>query len=106
MVMPKAGPDLYRWIKARARETNAPLAEDVALNFVRPVIDALSHLHQSGFAHRDVKSENILVQCRYDRGDVQRPVIEQVYLIGTVHTTIPSTRFVHHKCCVNISQHL
>ena len=48
------------------------LQEDLALQVIKPVVSALCHLNRMGFAHRDVKSENILVQFNKDSdtGDV------------------------------------
>ena len=77
MVMPKAGVDAYAMMRTHFQHG---MAEDTALDFLRPIIDAVCHLHRSGFAHQDVKSENILVQYR------EGGVIDHVCLIGTART--------------------
>ena len=61
LVMPRFGcGDVFGFITEFAGEVN-DFDESVAMSVVRPVLSALSHLHTRGFAHRDVKSENILV---------------------------------------------
>ncbi len=42
-----------------ARETELPVAE--AVRILRDVVDALSHAHEHGVVHRDIKPDNILL---------------------------------------------
>ena len=74
--MPNAGVDLYKML--RDQNCVGGMREDAALDLIMPIFDALRHLHGSGFAHRDVKSENILFT-----DDPQH-----VYLIGKVQSAL------------------
>ena len=85
MVMPKAGRDAYFMIHHLYLDG---MPEDRALDFLRPIVDAVCHLHRLGFAHQDIKTENIMV--RYRLGGA----IDHVCLIGTAHT-IPTLQ--HHN---------
>ena len=40
-----------------------PMPVDLAVRLAREIAEALSHLHASGFVHRDVKPENVLVEA-------------------------------------------
>ena len=42
---------------------DGPLAVDLAVRLAREIAEALAHLHNSGFVHRDVKPENVLVEA-------------------------------------------
>lgn len=50
------GHDLSRWVKE-----NGPLELNVALNYLKQAAIALSHAHQNGLIHRDVKPGNFLI---------------------------------------------
>lgn len=41
-----------------------PLAPKVAINIVCQVLDALSHAHERGIIHRDVKPQNVIITAR------------------------------------------
>ena len=47
-------------------EETAGLGQDLSLRVIKPIVSALCHLNELGFAHCDVKSENILVEYRRD----------------------------------------
>ena len=81
--MPRVGHDLFEMLVDHA--SVGGIAEDKALELTVPILDALRHLHELGFAHRDIKSENILVN--YDRNvdNPRHPYVDQVYLIGNVY---------------------
>lgn len=78
-VMPKVGRDIFEFITACAGE-RAGMDEGTALSVTMPVLSALRHIHAHGYAHRDVKSENILVDFTVDPG-YSAPVVEDVRLI-------------------------
>ena len=40
---------------------NSPLPEKAVKFFMKPVLVELNKLHDNGFAHRDVRPENILI---------------------------------------------
>ena len=46
-----------------------PSDDSIGLEVVRPVLSALSHLHARGFVHRNVKTENVLVEYREPAGN-------------------------------------
>ena len=76
LAMPYAGVDLNKML--HYQNCVGGMNEDAALDLIMPIFDALRHLHGSGFAHRDIKSENILFT-----DDPQH-----VYLIGKVPSTL------------------
>ena len=80
MIMPKVKSDLYAML--RKHDSTGGITEDTALNILSPVIDAVCYLHKAGFAHRDIKSENIMLNYDLNVDDPQRPVVNQLYLIG------------------------
>ena len=51
------GGDLYDYI----RETKGHLDEGSAKHYFKQILSAVHHCHESGFAHRDIKLENILL---------------------------------------------
>jgi serine/threonine protein kinase len=59
--------------------TIEPFSESVAAYIVGKVLLALEHLHSKGFAHRDVKPENILL-----RPDNFEPVVADFGCAGTL----------------------
>lgn len=60
-VMPQFGvSDAFELARTHA------VGETAARRVVELVLGALAHLHERGFAHRDVKSENVLVDYRTD----------------------------------------
>jgi serine/threonine protein kinase len=50
------GGDLFQ----RLKENGAPLREGVARGIFAQVCNALEHLHRCGYAHRDIKAENVV----------------------------------------------
>jgi serine/threonine-protein kinase NIM1 len=53
-----AGPDLLELLN----EMGSPLSEGHAAFLIAQLLRAVAFLHSSGFAHRDVKAENALVE--------------------------------------------
>ncbi len=45
-------------------KSDAPLSPKVAVNIACQVLDALSHAHQCGIIHRDVKPQNVIITPR------------------------------------------
>jgi len=43
---------------------NGPLKEDVARHIFQQLIQTVSHIHQAGVIHRDIKDENILIDTQ------------------------------------------
>ena len=67
LVMPKYGRcDVFDFVGSCSPDDFTGVGEAVAMAVIKPVLSALSHLHARGIAHRDVKSENILVDYRKD----------------------------------------
>ena len=91
--MPKVGSNAFELVSSHL--CVGGISEGTVLNVIWPIIDALCHLHEAGFAHRDVKSESILVDFSPNQHDPQRPVINHVCLIGN---TGAST--ILHYCCL------
>jgi len=52
---------LFNYIKTKAR-----MSEEVARFNFQQLIDALEHVHKKGYAHRDVKLENILLDANFN----------------------------------------
>ncbi|WP_218082837.1 serine/threonine protein kinase [Anthocerotibacter panamensis] len=42
-------------------QNQGPLAEEVALLYIRQVAEALAEIHQQGLLHRDIKPENVMI---------------------------------------------
>lgn len=63
LVMPRLSGDLYNLME----RYKTGLDETMAMTIIASVLGALAHLQTRGFAHRDVKSENILIE--YTQGD-------------------------------------
>mmetsp|Transcript_24176 Transcript_24176/g.55610 ORF Transcript_24176/g.55610 Transcript_24176/m.55610 type:complete len:676 (+) Transcript_24176:252-2279(+) len=67
LVMPQYGRcDVFDFVGSCSPDDFTGVGEAVAMAVIKPVLSALSHLHARGIAHRDVKSENILVDYRKD----------------------------------------
>eukprot|EP00619_Florenciella_sp_RCC1007_P010170 CAMPEP_0205903854 /NCGR_PEP_ID=MMETSP1325-20131115/357_1 /ASSEMBLY_ACC=CAM_ASM_000708 /TAXON_ID=236786 /ORGANISM="Florenciella sp., Strain RCC1007" /LENGTH=295 /DNA_ID=CAMNT_0053269551 /DNA_START=21 /DNA_END=905 /DNA_ORIENTATION=+ len=57
-------------------------ADSIVREVVRPVLSALSHLHARGFAHRNVKTENVLIEYRELANNESRVQVTNVQLTG------------------------
>lgn len=79
LVMPSMATDVYEMTSKL--KTSGGIAEDHILDMIRPIMDALACLHERGIAHRDVKSENILVDYTPNCDDPQRPTVNRICLI-------------------------
>ena len=69
--MLRVGSDLLELMN-RTVDTTVGLGQDLSLRVIKPIVSALCHLNELGYAHCDVKSENILVEYRRDNnsGDI------------------------------------
>ena len=47
-----------------------------------PIMSALMHMHALGYAHRDIKSENILIDFHVDQNVSSLPIVNDVRVIG------------------------
>ena len=43
-----------------------PLTEDICRNLFRQIIEGLQHVHSMGFAHRDIKTHNIILGTNFE----------------------------------------
>ena len=48
-------------LKQYLKERNTPFSEDVALRFIKPVLNALAIIHGAEVIHRDISPENIMI---------------------------------------------
>ncbi|XP_061563509.1 pim proto-oncogene, serine/threonine kinase, related 136 [Cololabis saira] len=62
MERPVPSVDLFNYIL----NNDGPLQEDTALSIMKQLVDAVMHMHSNGVFHRDIKSENILIQTGSD----------------------------------------
>ena len=77
---------------------NGALEEDRALDIVVEIADALNYMQEEGYVHRDVKSENVMLQedgtsCTFDLGFAQEigaePEMDEGETQGTVYYMSP-----------------
>ncbi len=59
MVMPKYGYNLYSVLKKR---DYTPIKTTLALKYIEQLLVAVAHMHAKGYAHTDIKPENVLVE--------------------------------------------
>ncbi|XP_061571251.1 serine/threonine-protein kinase pim-2-like [Cololabis saira] len=62
MERPVPSVDLFTYIV----NNHGPLQEDTAMSIMKQLVDAVMHMHSNGVFHRDIKSENILIQTGSD----------------------------------------
>ena len=80
MIMDKLELDVYEFVGRFAAGVTGGVGESVALMVIKSILSALKHCHALGYAHRDVKSENIMLNFSMDSTRGQ-PVVSQVRLI-------------------------
>lgn len=49
-------------LKEHLKQKNKPLSEEECLKIMKPIIKALSYVHQEGIVHRDISPDNILLK--------------------------------------------
>lgn len=57
------GVDLQSWCERRSQ----PISVSFAIKLMLPILKALQHAHERGFAHRDIKPRNILIASRENK---------------------------------------
>ncbi|XP_061602063.1 serine/threonine-protein kinase pim-2-like [Cololabis saira] len=62
MERPVPSVDLFTYMV----NNHGPLQEDTALSIMKQLVDAVMHMHSNRVFHRDIKSENILIQTGSD----------------------------------------
>ncbi|KAM6895694.1 serine/threonine-protein kinase pim-2-like [Xenentodon cancila] len=62
MERPDPSVDLFTYIL----NNDGPLQEDTATNIMKQLVDAALQMHSNGVFHRDIKSENILIETASD----------------------------------------
>ncbi len=67
-----------------------PLAVDLAVRLAREIAEALAHLHDGGFVHRDVKPENVLVEAGH-------AVLTDFGLAAPMHAAPPAVSQAEHE---------
>lgn len=63
---------------------NGPLSEDLARHIFKQVVNTIKDIHASGVIHRDIKDENILIDCASKRVKIidfgsGAPLVEDIY---------------------------
>jgi len=77
------GPNLKTWIGK-----NGPLSVTAALRMTRALASALTHAHEQGVIHRDVKSENILLETASSTQiDFHFPFVPKLVDLGLARMT-------------------
>ena len=61
ILSPIAQMDLFQWIVHRHEETNSGVAEHEVRGFVRQIVQGLLHAHGKGWAHCDLKPDNVFL---------------------------------------------
>jgi len=100
--MPLLGKDVFELISEAAGE-KCGLHETTALEIVTPVISALAHLNEMGFAHRDVKSENILVKYT-TRRPREAPIEQSDYERPPMDVVVHSVQLIDFDMCCAVSE--
>lgn len=83
---------------------NGPLPEAEAKHYMRQLVDAVSHLHASGYCHRDIKPENVLIDVSTRRlvlidlglSGIIRRYSPMLTTCGSAHYSAPETTFGNH----------
>lgn len=81
-----------------------PLTETDAKHYMKQLVDAVAHLHASGYCHRDIKPENVLIDVRARRlvlidlglSGIIRRYSPMLTTCGSAHYSAPETTFGSH----------
>jgi serine/threonine protein kinase len=53
------GQNLQQWLN---ENDNEPVSQDLALYWIKQIVEILAYVHQNGFFHRDIKPSNIILK--------------------------------------------
>lgn len=96
ILSPIANMDLFQWIVHRHKKENVGVAEREARMFLRQIVQGLLHAHGKGWAHCDVKPDNVFLfgdrLCLAD-WEAALPADSPNRLVGTLYYMPPECFF-------------